>query len=502
MIVLARSWSSARPPLGAQFNVGHPIARGLTLALCMQEGSGNTLVDLVRGTVWGNSGTAVWGGTEASDEVTVYDGASTRQWTDTGLSRIMSDYVGATEGTILVRAKATGSPAADQNAFYKLPGAFVDSQGYIGISRGTVSGGADSWHFGCQDLAGTNPEQNAGIEVPVNQGIWVDLGWVVRASQFFAVKNGYPAGSFAAAGSSMTHRSGSIAIGYNSYQGVHFNGEIAFVLAWDRGLATDEIAILHESPGVIFAPPRRLRRLSVRSVSAAAFTLSADPGSYSLTGFAASLLSDRLLTAAPGAYTLTGANAGALAGRLLSGNPGSYALTGFDASLLAARLLTAEPGAYVLTGSAASLLADRLLTAAPGSYSLTGAAAELLFTSAGNFVLVADPGAYAITGAAAGLLADRMLSANPGTYAVTGAPASVLADRLLTAAPGAYALSGQAASLLAARLLSLAPGVYTLTGVAAALVASGAAPVIVAGGRSKVTHVRFHMARVTGIRFQ
>ena len=63
--------------------------------------------------------------------------------------------------------------------------------------------------------------------------------------------------------------------------------------------------------------------------------LSADPGSYALTGLAASVLSGRMVTASPGAYSLIGADAGLFRGFFLSVDSGTYALTGATADLLA-----------------------------------------------------------------------------------------------------------------------------------------------------------------------
>lgn len=94
----------------------------------------------------------------------------------------------------------------------------------------------------------------------------------------------------------------------------------------------------------------------------AAFVLSADAGTYNITGFGTTFLRDLLLSA----------------------NPGVYVITGSDATLAADRLLSANPGAYVITGAAATLLADRLLSAGAGSYTITGLDAVLIYTPIGG----------------------------------------------------------------------------------------------------------------------
>ena len=150
------------------------------------------------------------------------------------------------------------------------------------------------------------------------------------------------------------------------------------------------------------------------------------------------------ITASPGSYTVSGVAAGALADRLISANPGNYAITGIDAILVKGFNIIALPGEYVLTGADASLLAARLLNADPGSYAVTGVSATL----ARGYFISADGGVYAITGVNASLLAQRLISADIGSYLVTGAAAQILAQRLLNVEPGAYDLTGNAASLI------------------------------------------------------
>jgi hypothetical protein len=76
------------------------------------------------------------------------------------------------------------------------------------------------------------------------------------------------------------------------------------------------------------------------------YTLTAEQGSYALTGQAAALRAARQLAAAQGAYALTGQTAGLQYGRKVGAAQGSYALTGQAAALRAARQLAALQGAY------------------------------------------------------------------------------------------------------------------------------------------------------------
>lgn len=165
--------------------------------------------------------------------------------------------------------------------------------------------------------------------------------------------------------------------------------------------------------------------------AAGAFELTLDPGAYTLSGIAATLLADRLISAVAGSYAISGIAATLTGGFFLSLNPGTYVLTGSNATLLADRILSANPGVYVLTGSNATLLADRVLSA--------------------------NPGAYALTGSNATLLADRLLSLDSGSYLIIG-----FATTLVYVPIGGFTLN-------------LDPGVYVLTGIDAVLETSGVA---------------------------
>jgi hypothetical protein len=126
------------------------------------------------------------------------------------------------------------------------------------------------------------------------------------------------------------------------------------------------------------------------------YTITADAGTYTLTGVAAGLRAARKIAGAQGTYALTGVAAGLRAGRKIAGATGTYALSGVDAGLKATRTLTADAGAYTLTGQDATL------------------------TEAGAYTLIAEAGAYTLTGVDAGLLATRQLAADAGAYTMTG----------------------------------------------------------------------------------
>lgn len=129
------------------------------------------------------------------------------------------------------------------------------------------------------------------------------------------------------------------------------------------------------------------------------------------------------LTADGGSYTLSGTDAGLLRGYYLAADGGSYTLTGTAAALARNLLLSADGGSYTLTGGAATLRRDHILGADAGSYELSGTAADLLR----NYLLGADSGTYTLTGEEATLTVtsqDRII-ADSGSYALTGGEATL-----------------------------------------------------------------------------
>lgn len=283
-------------------------------------------------------------------------------------------------------------------------------------------------------------------------------------------------------------------IGNRTSDGIRsWDGMLGNLYVWDDILLpAAAFAEMHENQWQVFAPLRR--RIYVGTGAAAAYTLTAAPGSFALTGQAATLTTQRLLTAAQASFTLTGnaatittqrsitaaqasftltgSAAGLTAQRLLTAAQASFTLTGNAAALNHGYALTAATGTFTLTGNAAGLTAQRLLTAAHGAFTLTGQDAALTY-SAGT-TLVAATGTFTLTGNAAGLTAQRRITAAQASFTLTGNAAVLSRGYSLAAAGGSFTLTGQSANLTAQRLLSAASGIFALSGQVASLLYSGA----------------------------
>lgn len=119
------------------------------------------------------------------------------------------------------------------------------------------------------------------------------------------------------------------------------------------------------------------------------------------------------LTAQSGSYSVSGQSANLTRSRLLTADFGIYAVTGQSATILRSKVLVADPGAYSVTGQQVGINVNRMLTASPGSYSIAGQSATITKTAAGAYTLTALSGSYDLTGQSA---------------TITYTPANVLED--------------------------------------------------------------------------
>ena len=115
---------------------------------------------------------------------------------------------------------------------------------------------------------------------------------------------------------------------------------------------------------------------------------------------------------AAGAYTITA-------------NNGSYTVTGQTATIQRSRLLTANNGTYAVTGQTATIQKTRILAGDYGIYALTGQTASIVKTSPGNYVLIANNGAYTVAGQPATLLRSKLIFGDYGSYTTAGQDATI-----------------------------------------------------------------------------
>lgn len=203
---------------------------------------------------------------------------------------------------------------------------------------------------------------------------------------------------------------------------------------------------------------------------AGGYTLTAQGGSYSLTGASAILRRDKYLIAQGGTYTYTGQQATityspGVVSYVLTAQGGNYSLAGASVQISRNRNIAASGGTYAISGAQAILAKHRYLFNSGGSYNITGASASLRKSK----VILAQGGTYSLAGAQAILSKIRTLIAQGGSYSVTGASAALRKSRVIAAVGGVYGVAGAAAILKRGRLLTASGGSYTVGGAQASL---------------------------------
>lgn len=154
------------------------------------------------------------------------------------------------------------------------------------------------------------------------------------------------------------------------------------------------------------------------AVGGAAYELTVDPASYSLTEAAETVTATRALTIEPASYSVTAAAVNLAVGRAVNFAPASYALTAAAETLTTARALSIDPASYSLTNSAVTLSVGRALNDAAASYTLTTSPQTLTVARA----LSIDTTAYVLTAPDVTLehvTANPVLIVNPVSYVLS-----------------------------------------------------------------------------------
>ncbi|MEL7591815.1 MAG: hypothetical protein AAGU17_11055 [Anaerolineaceae bacterium] len=184
----------------------------------------------------------------------------------------------------------------------------------------------------------------------------------------------------------------------------------------------------------------------------------------------------KILTAEVGSFTLTGINTNLKVDRKMAPGAGAFALAGQDISLTKAAALrqltlTADVGNFAVSGQEINLKAGRIIQPSAGSFALTGLDAALTKVGLNHYTLSASAGLFAMSGEDIGLLAHRALLPNATSFTMTGLPAPLKVGRKIVASVGEFTLTGKEALLYAGRKMSLQAGAFSGVGNSISLVA-------------------------------
>ena len=171
----------------------------------------------------------------------------------------------------------------------------------------------------------------------------------------------------------------------------------------------------------------------------------AETGVFTLSGITLDgLFAGRKVNPVVGAFSLTGIDvdliySGDAGAFTLTADKGTFILTGITTGLVHGRIMPAAVGTFVHTGiTLDGLFAGRKVNPVVGIFTLTGITTGLIRDAK----LVTAVGTFTHTGIDAGLGAGRMIGAGTGTFTHTGIAAALAAGRKLAAAVGPFILTG------------------------------------------------------------
>lgn len=198
----------------------------------------------------------------------------------------------------------------------------------------------------------------------------------------------------------------------------------------------------------------------------AGHTLTADAGSFSVTGNAATALRNRLTTADAGSFSMVGNAANALKGVTAVADSGAFSTIGNDAAIKRDYRPIADAGAFSVNGNNANAVRTYIAIADAGAFPYTGNAAQLFK----GYALTADNGSFLVTGNAANLLRGYRVAADSGIFSYTGNAAAAIKNNLLSASAGSFSISGNLANLVRGYQLLADSGTFGVAGSTANLI--------------------------------
>lgn len=182
-------------------------------------------------------------------------------------------------------------------------------------------------------------------------------------------------------------------------------------------------------------------------------TITADPGTFTLTGVDVTLTvaagTNYSITADVGTFTLTGEDAALQYARIFSADTVSYSLTGIDANFIRVYQFPVDVTTYTLAGQDVTLVKEEAMTmfASHGDFVVTANDANLIYPRS----MTADAVSFTLTGQDAGVVVARQLSADLATYAFTGQDAIVRRGYPLTAGAGTFTVTTYEAQFVLVR---------------------------------------------------
>lgn len=436
-----------KPPVGARLNVNHPLAQGLVGAWLFNEGGGLRAYDA---SLRRNHGTlangATWVETQYGQAVNL-DGTNDEISIGTGNGLSGNDL----SFVALIRID-TFSGGGLARLIEK------NEAGDNGYSIDTSSAAGNTLRFYSQNGSG-------GAVVAPGGSLATGTWYVVAGSYAENTKAGvlYINGKQVAAGTLSgglgNHSAVPLTLGGRAGDTLRqWDGQLVYVYLYDRALPPAVFRSLYVDPYQFMRLPHSI----VLKVPVTAKTLTAEAGSYVITGTNENLRLAKKLTAAAGSYLITGIAVNLKIGKKIAAAASSYSLTGASANLRHGWKVAAAAGSYAISGQAATLKHGWKLISVAGSYVVTGNDAAL--TKTGIKILVADSSSYSMNGQSTSLLHAWKATVGVGSYSINGSAANLRLARKMAAAAGSYSVNGINANLVKGKRVAMAAGAYAVTG--------------------------------------
>jgi hypothetical protein len=177
-------------------------------------------------------------------------------------------------------------------------------------------------------------------------------------------------------------------------------------------------------------------------------------GTFTLTGNAATFVSQYQVAMAAGGFTLTGV---AMLPQIVTPlAAGSFVLTGVSASFQTVYAVDLAAGAFTLTGVA--MVPQVTVPAGTGTFVLTGVAAGIDAV----YLVAMGTGSFALNGTALAL--SYSITVGTGSFSLTGN--AITSPVTVPLGAGSFVLTGAEAQIAATSVIELSAGSFTLSGVA------------------------------------
>ena len=219
-----------------------------------------------------------------------------------------------------------------------------------------------------------------------------------------------------------------------------------------------------EGGGAASAYQASWAQMQVPAASGSAYTLTAQTGTFTVTGVNVNLYHADYLSAQTGTFTLSGIAVNLKHGYKLTSQTGTFSLTGIASNLLHGYKAVSQTGTFSLTGQATNLKHGYVDTVLTGTFTVNGQSVNVKH----GYVITDATGAFVLTGVNVNLVytsTTKTLTTQTGTFNVTGQNTNLLHKYVDTTQTGTFTVNGQSVNLEHGYVDTVQTGSFSLTGI-------------------------------------